>query len=46
MTFESCIRATRAGGTITNVGYHGEAGADALRIPLAEFGFGIGPFFL
>ena len=41
VTFESCIRATRAGGTITNVGYHGEAGADALRIPLAEFGFGM-----
>jgi threonine dehydrogenase-like Zn-dependent dehydrogenase len=41
VTFESCIRATRAGGVITNVGYHGEAGGDPLRIPLAEFGFGM-----
>lgn len=40
ITFENCIKATRAGGTIANVGYHGEAG-DALRIPLVEFGFGM-----
>ena len=41
VTFEGCVRATRPGGVITNVGYHGEAGGDALRIPLAEFGFGM-----
>lgn len=40
VTFEGCIRATRAGGVIANVGYHGEAG-DSLRIPLADFGFGM-----
>jgi threonine dehydrogenase-like Zn-dependent dehydrogenase len=40
VTFESCIRATRPGGVISNVGYHGEAG-DSLRIPLADFGFGM-----
>jgi threonine dehydrogenase-like Zn-dependent dehydrogenase len=39
-TFEGCIRATKPGGTIANVGYHGESG-DALRVPLAEFGFGM-----
>lgn len=39
-TFEGCIRATRPGAVIANVGYHGEAG-DSLRIPLAEFGFGM-----
>jgi isopropanol dehydrogenase (NADP+) len=41
VTFENCIRATRAGGVISNVGYHGEAGGDALRIPLLDFGFGM-----
>lgn len=40
VTFEGCIRATRPGGVISNVGYHGEAG-DSLRIPLPEFGFGM-----
>jgi threonine dehydrogenase-like Zn-dependent dehydrogenase len=40
VTFESAIRATRPGGVISNVGYHGESG-DSLRIPLAEFGFGM-----
>jgi threonine dehydrogenase-like Zn-dependent dehydrogenase len=41
VTFEACIRATRPGGVIANVGYHGEAGGDALRIPLLDFGFGM-----
>jgi isopropanol dehydrogenase (NADP+) len=39
-TFENCIKATRAGGVISNVGYHGEAGS-TLTIPLADFGFGM-----
>jgi threonine dehydrogenase-like Zn-dependent dehydrogenase len=40
VTFESAIRATRPGGVISNVGYHGEAG-DSLRIPLPDYGFGM-----
>jgi threonine dehydrogenase-like Zn-dependent dehydrogenase len=39
-TFESCIKVTKAGGTISNIGYHGEAGA-SLQIPLPEFGLGM-----
>jgi threonine dehydrogenase-like Zn-dependent dehydrogenase len=39
-TFEACIRATKPGGTISNIGYHGEV-AEPLKIPLAEFGFGM-----
>jgi len=41
VTFENCIKATRPGGTISNVGYHGEAG-NTLSIPLPEFGLGMG----
>jgi threonine dehydrogenase-like Zn-dependent dehydrogenase len=40
VTFESAIRCTRPGGTISNVGYHGEAG-DSLRIPLPDYGYGM-----
>lgn len=40
-TFANCIRVTRPGGVISNVGYHGEAG-NFLQIPLAEFGLGMG----
>lgn len=40
VTFENCIRTTRPGGVISNVGYHGEAG-DHLTIPLPEFGYGM-----
>ncbi len=40
ITFENCIKVTRPGGTISNVGYHGEGG-DSLRIPLLEFGLGM-----
>ncbi len=40
-TFENCIKVTRAGGVISNVGYHGEAGP-TLQIPLADFGLGMG----
>jgi isopropanol dehydrogenase (NADP+) len=39
-TFENCIKVTKAGGTISNVGYHGEAGA-TLQIPLQAFGLGM-----
>jgi threonine dehydrogenase-like Zn-dependent dehydrogenase len=41
VTFENCIKATRPGGVISNVGYHGEAG-NTLQIPLPEFGLGMG----
>lgn len=41
VTFENCIKATRPGGAISNVGYHGEAG-NTLSIPLPEFGLGMG----
>jgi threonine dehydrogenase-like Zn-dependent dehydrogenase len=40
VTFESAIRCTRPGGTISNVGYHGEAG-DSLSIPLPDYGYGM-----
>jgi threonine dehydrogenase-like Zn-dependent dehydrogenase len=39
-TFVDCIRATKPGGTISNIGYHGEV-AEPLRIPLVEFGYGM-----
>lgn len=38
-TFADCIRATRAGGTISNVGYHGHG--DSVPIPRAEWGVGM-----
>ncbi len=40
VTFENCIKVTKPGGVISNIGYHGEAG-DSLRIPLPEFGLGM-----
>jgi threonine dehydrogenase-like Zn-dependent dehydrogenase len=40
VTFEGCLRATRAGGTISNLGYHGEGGP-TLTIPLDAFGLGM-----
>lgn len=36
---ENCIKATRAGGTISNLGYHGEG--DYLNIPRLEWGVGM-----
>jgi threonine dehydrogenase-like Zn-dependent dehydrogenase len=39
-TFENCIKATKPGGVISNIGYHGEAGS-VLPIPLPEFGLGM-----
>ncbi|GAA4560924.1 zinc-binding dehydrogenase [Pseudonocardia xishanensis] len=39
-TFEACLRVTKAGGRISNVGYHGENPAP-LQIPLDAFGLGM-----
>lgn len=39
-TLEACIRATRPGGTISNVGYHGHG--DYLQIPRLAWGVGMG----
>lgn len=39
-TFEGCIRCVRPGGTVSNLGYHGESGP-TLTIPLADFGLGM-----
>lgn len=39
-TFEQCIKVTRPGGTISNIGYHGHG--DYLMIPRLEFGVGMG----
>ena len=38
-TFQASIRCTRPGGTISNVGYHGEG--DTVGIPRAEWGVGM-----
>lgn len=38
-TFMNCVRATRPGGTISNVGYHGEG--DYVRIPRLDWGVGM-----
>lgn len=40
-TFEACVKATRPGGVISNIGYHGD-GYSSLSIPLPEFGLGMG----
>jgi threonine dehydrogenase-like Zn-dependent dehydrogenase len=39
-SFESCIKATRPGGTISNVGYHGHG--DLVGIPRLAWGVGMG----
>ncbi len=39
-TWEATFRATKPGGRISNVGYHGEV-AEPLRIPLEPFGYGM-----
>ncbi len=38
-TFMNCVRATRPGGTISNVGYHGSG--EFVRIPRLEWGVGM-----
>lgn len=40
LTFQACVRATRPGGTISNVGYHGEG--DIVGIPREAWGVGMG----
>jgi len=40
VSFEACIRATRPGGTISNVGYHGHG--DLVGIPRLAWGVGMG----
>ena len=39
-SFEACVKATRPGGTISNVGYHGHG--DYLQIPRVAWGVGMG----
>jgi threonine dehydrogenase-like Zn-dependent dehydrogenase len=38
-SFEDCVKVTRPGGTISNIGYHGEG--DYVKIPRAEWGVGM-----
>jgi len=38
-TFEDCIKVTRPGGTISNIGYHGEG--EYVKIPREEWGVGM-----
>lgn len=39
-TWESCLRVTKAGGRVSNVGYHGE-NPNPLPVPLDAFGLGM-----
>ncbi|MBK7406021.1 MAG: NAD(P)-dependent alcohol dehydrogenase [Phycisphaerales bacterium] len=39
-TFAACIKSTRPGGTISNIGYHGDG--DTVPIPRLEWGVGMG----
>jgi threonine dehydrogenase-like Zn-dependent dehydrogenase len=39
VTFQSCIKATKAGGVISNAGYHGEG--EFVHIPRVEWGVGM-----
>jgi threonine dehydrogenase-like Zn-dependent dehydrogenase len=39
-TFEACVRVTRPGGTISNVGYHGQG--DYVPLPRLDWGVGMG----
>ncbi|MFP4143138.1 MAG: NAD(P)-dependent alcohol dehydrogenase [Thermoplasmata archaeon] len=38
-TFKQCIKVTKAGGTVSNIGYHGEG--EFLEIPRLEWGVGM-----
>lgn len=40
VTFEACVRVTRPGGTISNIGYHDEG--DYVKIPRLAWGVGMG----
>lgn len=39
ITFSACVKATRPGGTISNIGYHGDG--DTVPIPRPEWGVGM-----
>ena len=39
-TFAACVQVTRPGGTISNIGYHGDG--DTVPIPRLEWGVGMG----
>lgn len=38
-TFAACVRVTRPGGTISNIGYHGDG--ESVRIPRVDWGVGM-----
>jgi threonine dehydrogenase-like Zn-dependent dehydrogenase len=38
-TFQNCVRVTKPGGTISNIGYHGEG--DFVHLPRVEWGVGM-----
>jgi threonine dehydrogenase-like Zn-dependent dehydrogenase len=38
-TFEQCVKITKAGGTVSNVGYHGEG--EHVNIPREDWGVGM-----
>jgi threonine dehydrogenase-like Zn-dependent dehydrogenase len=38
-TFQNCVKVTKAGGTISNIGYHGEG--EYIHLPRVEWGFGM-----
>ena len=39
-TFAACLRVTRPGGTVSNIGYHGDG--DYVQIPRLDWGVGMG----
>lgn len=39
-TWEACLRVTKTGGRVSNIGYHGEV-PDPLPVPLDAFGLGM-----
>jgi isopropanol dehydrogenase (NADP+) len=39
ITFQNCVKATKPGGTISNVGYHGKG--EFVRLPRVEWGVGM-----
>ena len=39
VTFQNCVKATKAGGTISNIGYHGQG--EFVHLPRVEWGVGM-----
>ena len=39
MTFQSCVKVTKAGGVMSNCGYHGEG--EFVHLPRVEWGVGM-----